>query len=927
MSAQPGKPKPGYSSLRNPKEVSMSRNKTRKNSIRDFVLFSVMMALTAPVCVSAKTVAEWDFRRGLQGWTGNSRVKDLSSSSEGLVVNSTGEDPWIEGPPVDLPGDKIIQARIRMKSNADTGAELFYGRVFKAGDSVRFTTQNDDKWHDYCLVIRDKLGPGTRFRLDPCTGPGDITVAYIKVEAISEITPPLLEKPARPGRTPSTPVTIESGSVKFEHYTGQWGNFALNVDGVEMAAGYDNELIGLAFDEHTEWINLKNATVRFENQPGGKELAIRAGFNDSRGGKWQLLRNVRPAQQQGTITVTTGLAVDKDRDIVYIPWLTIFPGLGTFGEHKDQGLFAGLEYLCDEPSSSEADIATPAHVRRVPDPLKITFPLMAIAHGGNYIGVIWEPSDIVAATFDSPDRIYHSGAHVMSLSGPGVGELRFENDFCARTPLRLEANKLLKVSVRIIGGQGKTVAAAVKHYVALKGLPTVPEFEGGFDAAVDLLAHGWLDSQIHHDGLFRHAVWGESFPAGPAADAAMFIDWLAHHTADEGFRERLTDARNEALAKIPPGLPFSSGVSHEHLPVAPFVFGRTFEFVQQRRNEALHLLAGFDANGVKLYQPGKTDYSTTHFAKHANGLAGRDMVAILEGAALSADMALITRALELLDKLTALYAETVPRGAQTWEVPLHTPDILASAHLVKAYTLGYILSGDEKYLEQARYWAWTGVPFVYLYPPTPGRVGPYATIAVLGATNWKAPLWLGLPVQWCGLVYGSALHLLSEYDPQGPWATIAKGITTAGLQMSWPRSDRQRQGLLPDSFDLRAQTGAGPAINPGTVQAHLGELYGKDKIYDLRKLPNRGWFIHAPCTISDMRETPEHVTFTTDGWSKETYYVLICGIEKEPSEIKVRKAFSNANKPAALDSGQKQFYEEQQILAIALEGRTEIQIQ
>jgi hypothetical protein len=211
--------------------------------------------------------------------------------------------------------------------------------------------------------------------------------------------------------------------------------------------------------------------------------------------------------------------------------LTIFPGLGTFGEKKSQGLFAGLEYLCDEPSSSEADITTPDHVRRVPDPVKITFPLMTIAHGGNYIGVIWEPSETVAATFDSPDTVYDSGAHVMALSAPGVGELRFENDFAAHSPFRLKANKPLKNSVLIIGGKGKTIVPAVKQYVALKGLPAVPEFEGGFDAAVDLLAHGWLDSQINENALFRHAVWGKSFPASPVADCRRrYVHRLARYS-------------------------------------------------------------------------------------------------------------------------------------------------------------------------------------------------------------------------------------------------------------------------------------------------------------------------------------------------------------------------------------------------------------
>ncbi len=99
----------------------------------------------------------------------------------------------------------------------------------------------------------------------------------------------------------------------------------------------------------------------------------------------------------------------------------------------------------------------------MPEPVKITFPLMVIAQNGKYIGVIWEPSDMVAATFDSPDGIYNSGAHVMALSGPAVGELRFENDFSTHTPFRLEANKALKVSVLIIGGEGKTVVSAVKR--------------------------------------------------------------------------------------------------------------------------------------------------------------------------------------------------------------------------------------------------------------------------------------------------------------------------------------------------------------------------------------------------------------------------------------------------------------------------------
>ena len=903
------------------------------------ILISAITVVLIQVCSYGKAVLQWDFTQGAHGWMANKSVEGLISSPDGLIVKSIAQDPWIEGPAVDLPGDGLTRVTIRMKSNADASGQLFYGRAFREEQSARFTVQSDGRWHDYFLMLRDKLGPGTRFRLDPCADKGEVTVACIKVEAMREIATPPLQKPGKKilGET----VCVRSETLELQHYKTEWGNFVIKVAGVEMAAGYEKEPVGLLFDEHAEWLNLADANTTFYGSRAD-EFTCKAVLKDSGGATWQIQRHFKASRQTGTLVVETEFKVDRDRDVVYLPWLTIFPGLGTFGQRKYQGLFAGVEYLCDEASSSEADIETPEHIRRAPEPLKITFPLMAIANDGRYVGLIWQPSEMMAATFDSPDTIYNSGAHVMALSAPAVGQIRSENEFCAHTPFKLLADKPIKATALIIGGKGKTVVSAVKHYVQLSGLPDVPEFEGGFAAAVNLLSHGWLDSQINQNYLFRHAVWGNSFGPTPAADAAMFIDWLANYAKDAelarqtygGLARRLSDARDQALQKIPPSQPFSSAISHAHLPTAPFIFGRLGEYVQQRRNEALHLLGNFDDAGVKQYRPGGTDYSRTHFAKHANGFSGGDMVRILEGAALSADKELLEKSLELLDKQTALYADTVPRGAQTWEVPLHTPDILASAHLVKAYTLGYIISGRQEYLEQARYWAWTGIPFIYLYSPTSARVGVYATIPVLGATNWKAPVWIGLPVQWCGLVYASALHLLSEYDTQGPWQKIANGITTAGLQMSWSLADKERQGLLPDSFDLRAQVGEGPAINPGTVQAHLAELYGKGKLYDVKNLachasgglPKRVWFIHAPCAISDIREDRDLVTFVTSGWGDEPYHVLISGIEKEPAEVLIRKAPQESTEQHSFGTAKTEFHSDGKYLIINLQDRSEIQI-
>jgi len=844
------------------------------------------VAIAAPV--------RWDFSQGRQGWSGNPGVLSMEVMAEGLVVRTSDDDPWIEGPAVDLPGAKVTKVTVQMKSEHNENAELFYGRNFSAERSVRFVVLGGD-WRRYELVIPYVLGPGTRFRLDPCVRAAIVTIGSITVESVGEVESPRFVAP-RPPHAGGRQEMAASGMLTCEQDPKRWGGWAVSVDGTPMAVGYDHDLIGVLLDSKAHYIDVGQGTIEATRRDGNVD-SITSTVADPGGALWRVVRHVRPGDA-GTIHVEVSITVDKDREAVHLPWMTLFPGLGSFGQRKTQALFPGLEYLDDEPSSSTADIEGPEHIRRIPDPVKITLPMMALLHAGRYVGVVWEPSDLVAATFDSPDTLYGSGAHVMALSGPGIGRRRFANALNAHSPIRFEAGKPLAVRFAIIGGPGQSVVDAVKHYVRLRGLPPLPHFEGGFERAVELLAHGWLDSKINEGGLFRHAVWGESFRPQAAADAVMYIDYLANHAGDPDLRRRLTGLRDLGLSMIAAGDPYTGSVSHARLLSAPFILGRMPEFAAWARRSAEGELRRFDDQGLIRYRPGDVDYGRTHFADHANGLSGRALVAVLEGAALSADTGLIEQALVLLDKQAAAYANAVPRGAQTWECPLHTPDILASAHMVKAYTLGYIISGRQPYLEQARYWAWTGVPFVYLVNPTDGATGPYATIAVLCATNWRAPVWFGQPVQWCGLVYASSLQLLAQYDTEGPWKQIADGITLSGLRQTWTESDAARQGLLPDYFLLRPQVSEGPAINPGTVQAHLPEAFNKGRLYDLNKVPGRDWFIHAPCAIEQLEVTADMVHFMTTGWGDKPYHVLIAGVKDKPKAVFATHPLRSDRQPA-----------------------------
>jgi hypothetical protein len=205
--------------------------------------------------------------------------------------------------------------------------------------------------------------------------------------------------------------------------------------------------------------------------------------------------------------------------------------------------------------------------------------------------------------------------------------------------------------------------------------------------------------------------------------------------------------------------------------------------------------------------------------------------------------------------------------------------------------MGYLLTGYRDYLEQARYWAWTGVPFVYLVNPTSQPVGPYTTIPVYGATNWVSPVWFGLPVQWCGLAYADALYRLAQVDPYGgPWRAIADGITAAGVQITWKQDDVERQGLLPDVFHLRTQVRDGPPINPGTVQTDAVRLFNAVPVYSLHAVHPLPLLVHAPGRIDQvlvrtpLRGNPRSVriSFRVTPWLSRRYYVLVNGLERIP---------------------------------------------
>jgi hypothetical protein len=660
-----------------------------------------------------------------------------------------------------------------------------------------------------------------------------------------------------------------------------------------MAAGWSRVPVCYTVGDTTKWVDLATRGKTTVAKRGGV-VAAATTATDPDGATWTVRQTLAPGRLPGVVDLSTVVTVNKPRNVSFLPMVALFPGAGSFGTARERGLFAGLEYL-DKPdrSSSEDDLRGEQAKRLVPDAVKVTFPLMAMQARGRYVGLIWNERPWLAAAYDTPDRSFGSRANAMAILFPGSdGVNRSEGSLVPYDGRLLEAGYRLTLTAHIIGGAATGMTPAIERYVALRGLPPTPPTGMGRATYARWAAGGWLDSRISEGARYRHAYWPNfpGFAPQAAADPATWMEWLAISCNDAALAARLRAKARDVLNIVDASARNFSTVSHVTYPVQTLLFGDALVGARHARRVVADSSQRFEADGTVLYRaaPGQTDYGSTHFERHANGFAGAVVSSMLANALVAGDTESVARALQALRTLDRC-RDSAPRGAQTWEVPLHTPDILASALLVKAYTIGYELTGDARDLAAARHWAWTGVPFVYLVRPVADPIGLYATIAVYGATGWVAPNWMGLPVQWCGLVYSDALYRLARYDRSGPWRRIAEGITASGIQQSWPSSDRDLQGLLPDSVTLKSQNRNAVAITPGTVQPNAVRLYGGPEAYDYRVFREPGaksgvaCVVHAAGEIVQDRRAGATIEMTVRAWYPGSSSVLVTGLAREPS--------------------------------------------
>ena len=578
----------------------------------------------------------------------------------------------------------------------------------------------------------------------------------------------------------------------------------------------------------------------------------------------------------------------------------LYAGEGT-PEVREDAIVPGLEWLVrGEESSSALDFRPdhPDRLRYVPHPYKVTVPAVGMRFGDTAVGLLWPPppqqqtsalAGPASLVFASPNRFEGHRNHLMGLQLPAVGERLPENGRRAGKPLVVVAGQSLSLSADLLVVSGaKDSLVALDRWFARYGVADpLPFPRGDARAEIAFSLRGyfreralwnpewrkWYSDLIvgFHptDAPAKDLLWGaDLLQTGPvAAEArALAAEVLGgdERSREERTQHRADPAALQAWARRVRGLTASQAADG------------SWRFAGDKAGE-------WPAQGANYRVLGPVGASEV-------GLSAAHAADVLGYALVSGDPEARAAGVKAL---AAMRAFRVPRAAQVWEVPVHTPDILASARAVDAFLAGYHLTGDAAYLRDAVYWARTGLPFVYVWNPHDQPAMRGATIPVLGGTSYVLS-WLGVAVQWNGLAYARSLLDLAEVDNSFPWERVAENIVRSAMYQQATEGPRLAQ--WPDALNFIAgrkgpHGSTPPCFQPATILHLTFRLLGQrmDPVTVPVRQGKEQIALRGTATFTDANWTGDKVRFTAACAPLQRGTLEVVGITR-PREVRVNGA-------------------------------------
>ena len=618
----------------------------------------------------------------------------------------------------------------------------------------------------------------------------------------------------------------------------------------------------------------------------GKSIVRLSGeHEDTDGVTWKLQLQFVLTEDAKRIRATYNLQVDGKRELLAFRGTEIYAGHKSTREKKTAALFPGLEFLQeDEPSSNTRDAAPPINNRLVPHPLKITIPVMAVEMQKSVVGIAWNPmrswngnEQNVSAVFASPNWSDHQRNHRMGLFLPTVPNWVNENELVAENAYQMTPEQPISLECEIIVDGNASILESISHWTSAYGNPEPLEPPRDDVAEIELSRHGFMhtvwDAEKRQS---KHCVDWES-QNEPSFATLLWYDYLV--TQSEDVKQRVIEIAEKTIADSGAGGLAGRGSCHILGGEFPFYYGHLDAALTHYENEVQPLLESQAADGSWGFQP--TSERTKSLGETGDvvlGTCAAKALKLLRHARITRHKASLDagrKALSFMDRFS------VPRGAQAWECPLYEPDLLAAAHAVGAYVEAHEITGNKSYLRRAEYWANAGLPFLYHWhlPDRPGMR--YASIPVFGTTFYTHS-WLGVPVQWNGLVYAYYLQRLNQYARDDKWQKTAEGITISAMYQQW--TDGELKGSYPNGFYNFCTQGKGPHLNPEDIMVNVYTLRGLDP--GVKTVIAGSIHLSSgarPEAVSTSRNRT--VNWTLNYAENETSHTLIVGYEKPPSSI------------------------------------------
>jgi len=660
---------------------------------------------------------------------------------------------------------------------------------------------------------------------------------------------------------------------------------------------------------------------------------------DTDGVEWEYQLAVILEPRSPTVRLHYEWKATSDREVKLLLGPNLYVGQSTTGQAKSWGLFPGLEFLYGaERSSNPRDFKAPLDDRRTPHPHKITLPLMAVTVGPNSqnplsdpdrfftpdslqdepiaarlkiqnsklrsdytVALLWDPlqrwdgdHSFPSARFASPNFDEGLENHRMALFLPSTPDFVPENSERAGTPCRLTAGKTVTLKATLVVAPGPATVAVREWLRTVGGLPKPNPWPRSFQQELDVCRAGFLKTLWDEKNeKWRHCIdWAPSHAPGFAA-----LLWLDSRLAENPDARRQSHGRVELvltnMLRDGPSSLTSQANCHIMQWELPFLCGHLPEAMAGLDGFIQQLIKSQAPEGGWRYEPGNAEQAKLGRAGDSVlGTCANKAATLLRYARITGDAA----ALEAGEKaLRFMERFRVPRGGQTWECPMYEPDILAAAYGVRACHDAYRVTGDARWLHNAVYWAETGVPFIYLWslPERPMMLG--ATIPVFGSTFYTHS-WLGVPVQWCGLVYAyHVFHLAEELERRplartdsplplalnfssADWKRVVELVAVSGMYQQF--ADGERIGAYPDSITKFEQRH--PAfLNPEDILVNVLALQGHDPdVKTVRARNERGQIvISSAARINNVQATAAGVRFHLDFFAGELSHSLLKGVQ------------------------------------------------